>query len=452
MQKISKFNPLFAAFLVLALTACGDNETNIYAQDVAEPGHEDHDHEEDEHDHDHEEDEHDHEEDEHDHEDELSAARLLLIEAGTDTVHVFEASDGDEVAELTLPAAVSYVYPMQGYRYAAFIHRDDNWVSFVDGGVWVEDHGDHDHPYAEAPQLMDFALDGVKPTHFTLGDAGAAVFYDGNGDTADVAGVVTFSDATIAENGLENALQFTTHMHGAAQLRGEHVLATERDAATSSTLPAAVGLYHLHGGLYEHELTFAEPCPGLHGSAQSEDAIFFGCEDGVLLIDEPSDFSATKITNADDFTDGMRVGTLRAHHHVAQAVAIASGKFYLADPSQAQLQPLGVSMPEGVSAVSYEFVLGGEAFAILQSDGALVLLDAHDWSEQARIQVLTSPAADALTLIVQPEGHMAYVLNSADQQVIPVDLEDAVSADAWSLDFAPAGGVWLGVATEEHDH
>ncbi|WP_052480880.1 hypothetical protein [Gilvimarinus agarilyticus] len=440
MQKISKFNPLFAAFLALALTACGDSETNIYDQDVAEPEHEDHD------DHDH--DDHD---DEHDHDEETSAARLILTESGSEIVHVFEAADGDEVAELSLPAPVGYAYPMQGYRYAAFVHRDDNWVSFVDGGVWVEDHGDHDHPYAEAPAIMDFALDGVRPTHFTLSDDGAAVFYDGNGETADVAGVATFSDTTIADNGLENTLQFGTHQHGAAQLRGEHLLATERDPAASSTLPAAVGLYHLHDGMYEHELTFTEPCPGLHGSAQNEDFILFGCEDGVLLIDESADFSASKIVNADDFADGMRVGTLRAHHHVEQAVAIASGQFYLVDPAQVQLAPLGVSFPDGVSAVSYEFVLGGEAFAILQSDGELVVLDAHDWSEQVRVSVLQNPEADSLKMVVQPDGHMAYVLDSAGEQVIPVDLEDGELAEAWSPGFAPASGVWLGSA-EEHDH
>ncbi|BFM19334.1 hypothetical protein [Gilvimarinus japonicus] len=436
MQQLAKRNPLFAAFFALALTACGDSETNIYAQDVAEPEHEDHDHG-----------------DEHDHDEQASTARLILTEAGSEVVYVVTADDGDQVAELSLPAPVGYVYPMQGYRYAAFVHRDDNWVSFVDGGVWSEDHGDHDHPYAEEPVIMDFALDGVRPTHFTLADAGAAVFFDGNGETGDVAGVATFSDATIADNGLENTLQFATHMHGAAQLRGEHLLATERDAAaTSSTLPAAVGLYHLHDGMYEHELTFTELCPGLHGSAQNENFILFGCEDGVLLIDESTDFSASKITNADDFTDGMRVGTLRAHHHTEQAVAIASGQFYLVDPALAQLQPLGVSLPDGVSAVSYEFVLGGEAFAILQSDGELVVLDAHDWSEQERVSVVQNPQADALTLIVQPDGHMAYVLNSAGEQVIPVDLEDAHAEEPWALGFAPASGTWLGVVTEEHDH
>ena len=441
MQHVSKMTPIFAAFLVLALSACGDNETNIYAQDVAEPGHEDHDH-----DHDHE-DEHDH-----DHDESTSAARLLLVAEGSRQVHIFAADDGDEVAELNLPVPVDYVYPVPGYRYAAFVHRDDNWVSFVDGGVWVEGHGDHDHPYAAAPAIMDFALDGVRPTHFTLADDGAAVFYDGNGETGDAAGVATFSDATIADNGLENTLQFGTNMHGAAQLRGEHLLATERDAATSSTLPAAVGLYHLHDGMYEHELTFAEPCPGLHGSAQNEDFILFGCEDGVLVIDESADFSASKIANAENFTDGMRVGTLRAHHHVEQAIAIASGQFYLVDPAQVQLAPLGVSFPDGVSAVSYEFVLGGEAFAILQSDGELVVLDAHDWSEQTRVSVLQNPEADSLKLIVQPDGHMAYVLDSAGEQVIPVDLEDGELAPAWPLGFAPAAGVWVGSDSEEHDH
>ncbi|MBU2884348.1 hypothetical protein KO507_01070 [Gilvimarinus agarilyticus] len=436
--------PLSAAILALLLSACGGSETNIYAQDVAEPGHEDHDHEEDEH---------DHEEDEHDHEDEVSDARLLLIEAGTDTVHVFEAGDGDEVTELTLPASIGYAYPVPGYRYAAFIHRDDNWVSFVDGGVWEEDHGDHDHPYAEAPAILDFHLDGVKPTHYTFDEEQVAVFYDGNGDTSDVAGVATFDAHTVADNGLANTLSFATHMHGAAQVRGEHLYTTERDADAASTLPDRVSVYHLHDTKYELEAIFDEPCPALHGSAQNEDHVFFACGDGVLVIEEHDGFEVAKITHGDVLAADVRVGSLRAHEEVHDVIGIASGSLVLVDPHEATLQSL--AWQSDVAVVASDFVADGEFFAALLADGNLVVLDTADWSVHGELAVTDASVlaeGQSLSFIAEPDGHHIYVLNPGESEVIPVDVE-ALELDAhWELDFVPAGGVWVGYGEEDHDH
>ncbi|UTF61800.1 hypothetical protein [Gilvimarinus sp. DA14] len=431
----NKIKPLSAIFLALMLSACGDSETNIYAQDVAEP--------EEEHDHDHDE--------------ETSAARLLLVEEGTEMVHIFEAGDGDEVAELSLPAPIGYAYPVPGYRYAAFVHRDDNWVSFVDGGVWVEDHGDHDHPYAEAPAIQDFYLDGVKPTHYTFNDEQVAVFYDGNSETGDVAGVATFDSAAVAENGMAATLNFDTYMHGAAQVRGEHLLATIRDADSASTLPDKVGLYHLHDTEYELETVFSETCPGLHGSAQNEDQIFFGCTDGVLVIDESADFAATKVANGTALAEGVRVGSLRAHHHVDEVIGIASGGLVRVVPGSDELQPMPEPLHEEDTVVASDFAADGEFFVALTSEGALVVLDSHDWGIHGELSVTDASAlgeGQGLKLIVPPAGHHVYVLNPGSQSLVEVDIEALAADEPWSLEFTPSAGVWLGYASEEeaHDH
>ena len=437
----NKLKPLSAIALALMLSACGgDSETNIYAQDVAEPGHDDHDHD-----------------DEHDHEDDLSAARLLLVESGTALVHIFEAADGDEVAELTLPAPIGYAYPVPGYRYAAFVHRDDNWVSFVDGGVWMEDHGDHDHPYAEAPAVQDFFLDGVRPTHYTFNDEQVAVFYDGNSETGDVAGVATFDANAVAENGIANTLSFDTYMHGAAQARGEHLLAAIRDAGSASTLPDKVGLYHLHDTEYELEMVFEETCPGLHGSAQNEDNIFFGCTDGVLVIDESADFAAVKVGNGDALVEGARVGSLRAHHHVEEAIGIAAGKLVRVVPGETELQALPEPLHEEDSVVASEFAADGEFFVALTAEGALVVFDVHDWEIHGELNVTDASQlaeGQSLRLVVPPSGHHVYVLNPGSQSLVAVDIEALQADEPWSLEFTPSAAVWLGYAEEGegHDH
>lgn len=421
---------ILALLLALLLAACGDSETNIYAQDVAEPVHED----------------------EHDHDEEISQARLVLVESGTERVHIYDVEHAEEVSSLTLPAVVDYAYPVPGYRYAVLIHRNDNWVSFIDGGVWEEDHGDHDHPYAEAPKLQDFHLDGVKPTHYTFTDEQVAVFFDGNGETADVAGVATFDESTVADNGLAGRLTFTTHMHGAAQVRGEHLYTTERDSAATSTLPDRVSVYHLHGTEYELETTFAEPCPALHGSAQNDEHVFFACSDGVLVIEEGEGFEVTKISHGDALSGDARIGSLFAHHQVHDVIGLASGALVLVDPHEANLQSLSWSSQDSVVAAA--FVADGEFFAALLASGSLVVLDTADWSIHGELAVTDASVLaedEKLGLIAEPVGHHVYVLNPALSAVIPVDVEELARDEPWQLDFVPATGVWLGYGEHEHE-
>ncbi|MDO3386894.1 hypothetical protein QWI17_13690 [Gilvimarinus sp. SDUM040013] len=441
--------PLSAIILALMLSACGgDSETNIYAQDVAQPGHED------EHDHDH--DEHD-DEDEHDHDDEheegISEARLVLVEAGTELAHVFDIEHVEKVSSLTLPAPIGYAYPVPGYRYAALVHRDDNWVSFIDGGVWVEDHGDHDHPYTEAPAIQDFHLDGVKPTHYTFDDEQVAVFYDGNGETGDVAGVATFDAHSVADNGLANTLSFTTHMHGAAQVRGEHLYTTERNADAASTLPDRVSVYHLHDTEYELEAIFDEPCPALHGSAQNEEHVFFACGDGVLVIEEHDGFEVNKITHGDVLSGDARVGSLRAHHQVHDVIGLASGQLVLIEPHEATLQTLGWESDVGV--VAAEFAADGEFFVALLADGSMVVFDVADWSVHGELAATDASGLtddQSLRMIAGPTGHSVYIVNPALSEVVPVDVEELTLGEHWALDFEPSVGVWLGHGGEAHEH
>lgn len=441
-----------AIVLALMLGACGgDSETNIYAQDVAEPGHED------DHDHDHDDDH-----DDHDHGDEeLSQARLVISESGTGVAYIFDAESAELVSSLNLPAAIGYAYPVPGRRYAALVHRNDNWVSFIDGGVWVEDHGDHDHPYAEMPAIVDFFLDGVRPTHYTFTDEQVAVFYDGNVDTSDVAGVATFDEHTVADNGVAATMQFETHMHGAAQVRGEHLYTTERDPAAASTLPDRVSVYHLHGSEYELETIFEEPCPALHGSAQNEEHVFFACGDGVLMIEEHDGFEVTKITNGEAVAGDSRVGSLRAHEHVEEVIGLVSGNLVRVVPGMVELQAMPAAFPvneghQNGAVVAAEFVTGGEHFVALLADGTLVVLDAHDWDVLAEIAVTDASAlqeGQRLGLVVQPSGHEAYVINPGLMQVIPVDFEELAAEEPWQLEFVPGASVWLGYGhEEEHDH
>src|SRR5690606_25084285 len=122
---------------------------------------------------------------------------------------------------------------------------------------------------------------------------------------------------------------------------------------------------------YDHVRTFEEACPGLHGSAQTEDLSMFGCTDGVLVIDESQDFSSAKIANPENFTEGMRIGTLYAHHHVEQAVGVAAGQYFIVDADEASITPLNWSAAGEANVVGRGFADAGELFVLLQANGVL---------------------------------------------------------------------------------
>ncbi len=51
------------------------------------------------------------------------------------------------VASFTLANAPSAVYVSPGGRYALALQRPQDATQIVDGGIWQEDHGDHDHDH-----------------------------------------------------------------------------------------------------------------------------------------------------------------------------------------------------------------------------------------------------------------------------------------------------------------
>lgn len=314
LQQLSLISLLASALL---LAACGGSDTRIVERDpiAIEDDHDDHD----EHDHD----------DDHNHDHEQSLGRLLISEKDVARVLVLDATEKSTLAEFTTSGVPSAVYASPGYRYGFVVQRTDDRVDVIDGGLWQEDHGDHMHPYAEAPSFMSFHTDYARPTHFTGTDSQTAIFYDGNVDTSTPAAVAVFTEADLADNGTGIWLEYTTHQHGAAQARGDYLLSTIRDPASSSTLPHQVGLYHAHGDHFDEELVFEEECPGLHGSAQNHEFIAFGCTDGVLAIEQNGDnFTARKLPNPDSFTGSTRIGTLVGDEHLDIFVGIASGHFY----------------------------------------------------------------------------------------------------------------------------
>ncbi|WP_337879753.1 5-methyltetrahydrofolate--homocysteine methyltransferase [Rheinheimera sp.] len=439
-----KTKPQLLAVLMSAalLAACGDSTTHIVEKEPIPV------------------------EDDHDHDEESGVGRLAISDKDSPVLRVYGLEDKELVEQFDLLASPEYLYASPTFRYALAVHRTSDKVQFIDGGVYAEDHGDHQHGYEEEPSLLSFQLSGVRPTHVQTNSSQVAIFNDGLAASNLPASAVVLTDEQIGKAATDYpVLQLSTYQHGAAQARGDYLLATLRDAGATGTLPDKVGLFHAHGDHYHDEEVFADSCPSLHGSAQTEDWIAFGCSDGVLLIEQDGDsFSSKKLANTADFTGTMRIGTLEAHPAVEHFVGIAGTSLFAVDAEHEHLDKIDWAVTTGATIAGYGFSASGEHFVLLDSAGYLSILhyNGHEaepaFSLASKIQVATNlsaiPTGSALQLSLSAGAEQAFVLNPASKTLQTVELESAQISTTLELDYTPHKLVWLGVAgeTEEHSH
>lgn len=403
-------------------------------------------------------------EDEHDHENEATPAtkgRLLISDKDLAKASVWEISEKQILQEYSLTAIASAVYASPSYRYGIVVQRTADKVNIIDSGLFQENHGDHQDDEVEAPLILRFSTDESRPTHYVKNAEQIAIFYDGNATTSTPAKVGVFTESDLLNNTRGNWLDYTTHMHGAAQARGEFLLSTLRDAASETTLPDEVGLYKNNAGIYNEQFVFEDACPGLHGSAQNTNHILFGCTDGVLLItQEGENFTSEKITNTPDFTDNMRIGTLEAHEVSSDVIGIASGKFFVIDTLAKTMTPINwvdSSISPVPSATAYDFADSGELFVILDNQGYITALNTNNWQIQYRVKAVTSDftnlaEATRYELALTP-GHTAYVSDPITKKIHEVHLDDGDVNEILQLNFTPLKITWLGIAEPSgHDH
>lgn len=452
-------NPLQLSFLAVAissilLTGCGDADTTIVELDSIEVSEDDH---------------------SDDHGDDIvieSAGRLAISEASSNAIHIYDLDDNTELSSITTTYDDMTLAPSAGYRYVTAKSRTEDLMQFIDGGLWREDHGEHLHDYEQSPALTTFELTGSRPTHVISHDGQLAVFNDGDADSSTPASVHVVTDTIVATEADPYEVNFTTNMHGVAEPRGEHLLASiRRDdlESTSATkiLPDQVGVYHLHDGEYELEQTLSIDCPDLHGAAQNHESVVFGCSDGVLVAtQDDDDYIASKIDNIDSLA-GVRIGTLYGHENSESYIGIASSHgggtatLLAVDPESGTMEEL--EWQPTANPISYAFSHDGELFLVLDDAGFLNILSAHEhdgameWELEGQVDITeedvsTMPEGLSFSMSVAQNEHFVYVADPIAQHVLQIHLEDMEVEGDIELSFAPASITWLGIAESEDDH
>ncbi|MDX3774634.1 5-methyltetrahydrofolate--homocysteine methyltransferase [Chromatiaceae bacterium AAb-1] len=423
----------------MLLMACNDSSTTIVEKDpIVDDGDHDHDH------------------------GTASAGRLVIADKDSTVVSVYELEDYSLLQQFTLTNTVSALYASPANRYALAVQRTDDQVEFIDGGQYLEAHGDHFHTINDAPSVASFAFNGSRPTHVTVTDTQLAIFFDGVSGTPASAAVITEHDISANSSNYPQQV-FTANMHGAAQARGEFMIATVYD--TTAAAVQQVALYHAHGDHFHEEEVFATVCPGLHGSSQNEHFISFGCNDGVLLIEQDgTTFTDSKIAYT------SRISTLKGHEDADHFIGYnsTSNSLFAIHPEDAEIEVVDWQPGTATKVVGSSFADHGEKFVIVDDLGYLTILNYHGHSHAsaatepfevaAKLQLTTAdvtamPAGSNFELAVSAASDEVYILNPLDRSVLTVDLTAGEVVNKLELDFLPFKLVWLGIAgEEEHDH
>lgn len=448
-------NWVLLAAMGIVVSGCSDAKTTLIEKDPLVTDSDEHDHN---HDPGHEE-----------------LGRLVVLSATTPEAMVYDLADNRLLNAFALTTAPSAVYASGGYRYAVLVDRPGDSLSFLDGGVWQEDHELHAHEYEETPVLLSHTLSGSRPTHLVRHEQQLAVFFDGDSASSSPASVTVLTDADIAnQSAAPVSLALDTDMHGAAEPRGEYLLSSIRrsDEQTTSgnpALPDQVGVFHLHDGYFEQEQLLEVFCPNLHGAAQNESYVAFGCSDGVLLAHEQAgEFHAQKVANAEDMAESLRIGTILGHEHVEQFIGLASAhggasvQWFSIDPLAGEMEQIDWQPVEGAVVVDRGFSFEGEHFLILDDHGYLTILEPHDhdghihWEYGTRLNIAEQDVTDMpegmnFSMAIAQNGNSIYIADPMAQHVLLVDLDVMQVIGDIELDFAPASLTWLGIA-EDHEH
>ena len=398
-------------------------------------------------------DHHDHEE----HEVEL-AGRLLIGDGETGDLSVIDLETGHvHQNEFDLGSRAGRIYPTKSGRFAVAVSSDANAVNIVDGGLYLEAHGDHFDLVERDVSLLGIDLMGDRPVHMYVGDEWATVYYDGSGD------FVLINEHELEEGG-ESYQPITMNAgphHGAViPLEGDlfAVSLQHPDFAQDPReyrLPIGAEIWDLDGNV----LHSAEGCPDLHGDAGNGHMAVFGCTGGVLMVEAHDGhyedaFISAPAGSPDDFRLTSVWGYDGLDHFFALGSAVG---LYVVEPEEGEMDQL-IPATEDLRPIQVALSHDGELLLVVMSDGELRLYEAHDLD-------LLASTSDALTGEIDPgfwarphiataPGHI-FVTNSGEGEVIALDAHDLEEVGHWEISGAPtkspSSASWARATTLKRD-
>ena len=381
-----------------------------------------------------------------------TAGRLAIAESGSPTLRLHDLDSASVVASFNLANSPSAVYASPGGRYALALQRTQDTTQIVDGGIWQEDHGDHDHDYKQEPRLLTLRLDGPQPTHYDDRAGQAALFMDGRAASAQNASALLLTDAGIGAGQVAATLALTAPMHGFAEPNGEHLVTSALVAG--ATAPTQVEIYRRQGSAYSFVQRLDAQCPGMHGSYTQGQTTIAGCSDGALLVRPAAggNFAATRVTAPSG------ISTIAGHPALARFVGIGNSgtpsttRFYDIDPATHAVTAIAIAgWGEGRLRRAHGFDRAGRTLFVVDDLGTLYALqhEAGAWTTRATVPgaVPSMPtAAPFPAFAANGARDEVYLSDPNGRQLLVLDTAQLQVKQRVALGFAPSYLTWLGIA------
>jgi hypothetical protein len=371
-----------------------------------------------------------------------SQGRLLVNDANPEnpSARVVDLDDGKVIAELPMlgTPALYATEASSGFAYAN--QRTHNVVEIIASGITVDDATKSLRK--GPPSILDERFVGLLPTHWVQHDRYVVSFNDGDG-SFDYLLESTLGTGRVLRH---RATTGRTH-HGVAVIASGNVFATlPEPAGGPGSLP--IGVTQRRLATPDVVVRQSAECPLLHGEGSSDNAVAFGCGDGVLLAERiAGDFVFRKLPNPEGTPAGRRVGTVRMAEGLARVIGNWGNGFAVIDPSKSPATwaavdigglNLGFQVDEDTKRI-YALSGDGTLRAFNGETGAsvgapLAVIDA--WAPPAG----TSPPRPSLSL-----GHgKAYIPDPRKGAVVEVNLATWAKARTIPVGGQPSSAVAFG--------
>ncbi|MCP5518779.1 MAG: TIGR03769 domain-containing protein [Verrucomicrobiales bacterium] len=387
--------------------------------------------------------------------------RLLVADAEEAHLSVIDLETGAvHQDEFELTARASSLRASPSGRFGFTVETDGDLVQIFDGGIYVEDHGDHLHAYEKPLSKLALSLAGAGPVHIVSRGEWIAVHHDGVGKVS----LVHEPQLAALGDAYEPRELFAGLQHGAAvPLDGDRFAVTmanpDYPATSGNPLPIGAAVHDLEGNI----IHAAPGCQLLHGEAGNGHTAAFGCADGVLVIEAHDDhFHDALVPNPETLAAPLRIGELRGHdahaHYFGHATAEgASGGLFLISPEAGTMTPVptaGDSRP-----VAFEFTPDGHELLVVLASGDLLELDAVSGSVVRTLPGVITPVTNHANHgqhhpAVTAGMGMAYVSDPAGERIVEIDLAAFAIERTFHVHGLPAKLALLGVLQggTDHDH
>ncbi len=373
--------------------------------------------------------------------------RLLIGDGDGSGLTIIDLESGEvHQNAIDLGSRAGRIYPSSSGRFAIAVSSDANTAHIIDGGIYLEEHGDHFDEVETAVRSMDIDLSGDRPVHLYVSGERSVIFYDGSGDVV----IIDEHELEHDGDGYTPIVFNAGPQHGGAVPLEHDLIATtikhpEYLGNPEARRPIGADIRDLDGNV----LYSAEGCPDLHGDAGNGHMAVFGCTGGVLAVeahdgDYDHVFVPAPAGSPQDFRLTSVFGYPGLHHFFALGSSVG---LYIVEPEDGVMEQF-IPASDDLMPIQVAFSYDGELLLVLMSDGELRSYDAHDGdlleSASGFLSDEIDPGFWARPHIATAPGHI-FITDSAAGEVIALDADHLEVVDHWDVDGKPTKIAFVGI-------